>query len=260
MKYRYGLQLYSVRKDLEKDLQGTLSKVKEMGYEAVEFFGEFKYPAQEVKQVLDNIGLKICGWHTPWHYLQGDQLNETIAYFKDLGNKYVIIPGLPHNLTYSKEAWLSAAEEFNGLSEKLQKHGMKIGYHNHFAELYDMDGEKPFHMFFSNTDSSVIMQVDIGHVLCGGADLMDTIADYAGRAVSVHLKPYKKGCENPHEGYDTMIGDDDIPWAEFMSWCKEHGNTEWYIVEYESEALYAPLEGVQKCLEALRKMENDSCF
>jgi sugar phosphate isomerase/epimerase len=260
MSYRYAVELYAVRGELEKDLVGTLAKLKDMGYEGVEFFGEFKYSAREIKEALEKTGLEICGWHTPWKYVQDDKFDETVAYFKEIGNQNVIIPGLPGELTVSKETWLGVAKEFNRLSEKLQKHGMRIGYHNHASELHDMDGEKPLHILFSHTDPSVIVQIDNGHVLCGGADLMDTITRYPGRAKTVHLKPYKKGSENPYDGYNTMIGEDDIPWAEFMTWCKEHGDTEWYIVEYESEGLYEPFAGTQKCFEILKAMEAEGQF
>jgi len=260
MSYRYAVELYSVRGDLDKDLLGTLTQVKEMGYEAVEFFGGFKHTAQEIKEALEKTGLEICGWHTPWDYVQDDKFDETVAYFKEIGNKYVIIPGLPGELTGSKESWLKVAEQFNLLSKKLQEHGMSIGYHNHASEFHYMDGEQPFHILFSNTDPSVIVQVDNGHVLCGGGDVMDAVTPYPGRAKTVHLKPYKKGSENPYDGYDTMIGEDDIPWAEFMKWCRDHGGTEWYIVEYESEKLYEPMVGIKKCLENLKKMEAEGLF
>lgn len=260
MGYRYAVELYSVRGELEKDLMGTLERVRDMGYEAVEFFGEFRHPARVIKEALDKTGLICCGWHTPWTYVQDDRFDETVAYFKEIGNQNVIIPGLPRELTNSKEAWLKIAGEFNRLSEKLKRHGMRIGYHNHASEFAYMDGEQPFHILFSNTVPDVIVQVDNGHVLRGGGDVMAAITPYPGRAKSVHLKPYKLGCENLNDGYDTMIGEDDVPWTEFMTWCLKHGGTEWFIVEYESEKLYTPFEGIEKCLKVLKKMEAEGRF
>ena len=256
MGYRYGVELYSVRDELAKDLLHTLKKVKEMGYEGVEFFGEFRYTAKEIKEALEETGLVCCGWHTPWNYVEDDRFDETVAYFKEIGNKYVVIPGLPAEMTNSKEAWLKTAAEFNRVAEKLKPHGMILGYHNHSSEFQSMDGELPFHILFSNTDPSVVVQMDNGNALSGGADIMDAISRYPGRARTVHLKPYKLGCEKPEDGFATMIGEDDVPWAEFMKWCSTQGATEWYIVEYESEAMYTQFEGIEKCLESLKEMES----
>jgi sugar phosphate isomerase/epimerase len=57
-----------------------------------------------------------------------------------------------------------------------------------------------------------------------------------------------------------MIGEDDVPWHKFMTMCREIGGTEWYIVEYESIELYPEFEGVEKCLQALKKMEAEGKF
>ena len=260
MGYRYAVELYSVKDELEKDLMYTLTRVKNMGYEAVEFFGEFKHTAKEIKMSLEKSGLKCCGWHTPWSYVQDDKFYETVSYFKEIGNKYVIIPGLPKDLTKSKEAWLKIASEFNHLAKKLEEHGMMIGYHNHTSEFRDLEGEQPFYILFSNTDASVVVQVDNGHVLCGGGDVMEAISKYPNRAKTVHLKPYKLGHKEPKLGYMTMIGEDDVPWSEFMKWCADKGSTEWYIVEYESEELYAPFDGVERCIQELKKMESEGKF
>ncbi len=252
MKQRFGLELYSVRNDLAKDLLGTLQAVKDIGYEAVEFFGGFTHPAEEVAAALKKTGLICCGWHTPFEAVQDDKLDATIAYNKTIGNRFIIIPGLPEQCTESPEAWKKTAEFFNELSKKLTLQGMVTGYHNHSAEFEKLDGQTPYDIFFDNTDNAVVMQLDNGNALSGGADVCVYVRKYAGRARTVHLKPYSL-----KDGFDTMIGRDDIPWAEFMSLCADIGGTEWYIVEYESETLYKPMEGVRLCLEALKQMQRD---
>jgi sugar phosphate isomerase/epimerase len=86
-KYNYGVELYSVKDELAKDMPGTLKKVKAMGYGGVEFFGGFIYPAADVKAAMDNAGVVCCGWHTPWSYVQDDLFDRTVEYFKTIGNK-----------------------------------------------------------------------------------------------------------------------------------------------------------------------------
>ncbi len=250
MKQRFALELYSVRNDLANDFEGTLKAVKAMGYEAVEFAGDYVHPAEKVAAVINEIGLQCCGWHTPWSYVQDDKMDATIAYNKTVGNRYVIIPGLPKECTESIEAWKATAAKFNALAEKLAAHDLILGYHNHSSEFVAIDGIVPYDVFFSNTNSGIVMQLDNGNAMSGGADVCAYIKRYPGRAQTVHIKPYSKT-----DGFDTMIGEDDMPLPEFMRLCDEIGGTKWYIVEYESEALHKPLEGVKLCLDALKAMQ-----
>ena len=250
MNQRFALELYSVRHDLTNDFEGTLKAVKALGYEGVEFAGDYAHPAEKVAAAINEIGLTCCGWHTPWAYVQDDKLEATIAYNKTVGNRYVIIPGLPLPCTYSIKAWKATAEKFNVIAEKLAAHDLILGYHNHASEFKTIRGKVPYDVFFSNTNREIVMQLDNGNAMSGGADVCALIRRYPGRARTVHIKPYSKS-----KGFDTMIGEDDIPLPEFMRLCGEIGGTEWYIVEYESEALHAPLEGVKLCLEKLKEMQ-----
>lgn len=250
-----GLQLFSVRHDLDRDLRGTLQAVAKMGYEGVEFFGFPKHSAEKLRALLDEFNLACCGWHTPFELVQDDNLEETITFNRELGNKYIIVPGIPEEVRRSRGDWLKLAEFFNGLHKKLSPHGMLTGYHNHHVEFTPLDGEQPWDTFFQNTDEKIIMQLDLGNAMLGGADVVSILEKYPGRATTIHLKPYslEAGKDDPHLGYRPLIGEDDVPWASVLELC-ELGGTEWYIVEYESDA-FPPLIAVEKCLEALRKVQ-----
>ena len=247
-----GLELYSVRHELAKDLHGTLEAVAKMGYEGVEFAGAPQHSGDELKAALNEFGLVCCGWHTPFNLLQDDTLEGTIALNKTIGNKYVIAPGVP--ATPSRAGWLKMAEFFNQLVDKLAPHGMMTGYHNHHTEFKPLDGETPWDTLFGNTKKEFIMQFDLGNALYGGADLISIMKRYPGRSTTIHLKPYSKeaGKDNPRLGFRPLIGEDDVPWEDIFRMCEADG-TKWYIVEYESDA-YPPLESVDRCLKALRAM------
>ncbi|MHC4229799.1 MAG: sugar phosphate isomerase/epimerase family protein, partial [Planctomycetota bacterium] len=90
-----GLQLYSVRGDCKRDLPGTIVAVGKMGYKGVEFAGYYDHTAKQLRKMLDDNGLKCCGTHTGLATLLGDNLPKTIAFNKTLGNKYLVVPGLP---------------------------------------------------------------------------------------------------------------------------------------------------------------------
>ena len=250
MSFTFSVQLYSVRTVLQQDPLTVLGKLRAMGYSGVEGFGNFNFSSSDVNYGLSDSGLKLVGYHTPWAYVQEDKLESTISYFKAIGNRYVIIPSLPDECTNSIDAWKRSAEKFNAISARLKAEGMVLGYHNHHTEFKEIDGQLPYTVFFDNTDPSIVMQMDNGNALCGGADFMAIMSRYPGRAQSVHLKPYSKS-----SGYTPVIGQDDIDWKEFLHWCRDEGGTEHYIVEYECEEAHPQMEGVELCIKALKEME-----
>jgi sugar phosphate isomerase/epimerase len=242
-----GLQLYSIREDCARDLSHTLEAVAQMGYAGVEFAGYYGYGAQELRSLLDSVGLKCCGTHIGLDTLLGDELPRAVEFNQVLGNEYLIVPGLAEARRSSRAAWRDTAQVFNEIAARLQPHGMRTGYHNHWVEFEPLDGELPWDTFFGNTRHDVIMQLDIGNALHGGGDPIPYIARYPGRAITVHLK------EHSATDPTALIGEGDVPWQRVFDLCEREGGTEWYIVEQESYK-YPPLEVVARCLDQLRRM------
>jgi len=247
-RFPIGLQLYSVREDCKRDLPGTIAAVAKMGYKGVEFAGYYDRTAGQLRNMLDDNGLVCCGTHTAIDTLLKDNLARTIEFNKTLGNKYLIVPGLPEKYRTSHQAWLDTAKLFNELAEKVKPHEMLVGYHNHSIEFTAMDGELPWDTFYGNTRKDVVMQIDVGNAIHGGADPLPYLYKYPGRAITVHVKEFSETNKK------ALIGEGDVNWKAFFALCKAVGQTEWYIVEQESYA-YPPLECVQRCLRNLRKMK-----
>ena len=243
-----GLQLYSVRADCQRDLPGTIAAVAKMGYMGVEFAGYYDRSAEQLRKMLDENGLVCCGTHTSLDTLLGENLARTIQFNRTLGNKYLVVPGLPEKYRSSHEAWLNTAKLFNELAEKVKPQAMRVGYHNHSAEFKAMDGELPWDTFCSNTRQDVIMQLDLGNAMHGGVDPLPYLYRYPGRAITVHLKEFSR------TNNKALVGEGDINWKAVFALCKAVGETEWYIVEQESYA-YPPLECAKRCLNNLRKMK-----
>ena len=250
-----GLELYSVRHDLEKDARATLKAVASMGYEGVEYAGPPKHDFKEIRKMLDEFKIVCCGWHVPFDMMQDDKLAETIELSRTLGNTRLIVPWIPEELRKTRAGWLEVAKFFDSLVDKLKPHGMAPGYHNHHFEFSQLEGEVQWDIFFGATRKEVIMQLDTGNALHGGGLSVPVLKRYPGRAKSVHLKPYSSKLANQgeHASFRPVIGEDEIPWAEVFRLCEMIGGTEWYVVEYESDA-YPPLEAVECCLKALKKM------
>lgn len=243
-----ALQLYSVREDCQKDLPGTLEAVAEMGYEGVDFAGYYGYEATAIRSMLDDLGLKVAGCHTGLDTLTGDALAETVAFNRILGNKYLVVPWIPESYRDSAEAWRRAAEVFNSIAARLAPEGMVTGYHNHHVEFTPYEtGQTGWDILFSNTGPGVVMQIDLGNALHGGADPVAYLKRYPGRALTVHLKAYSAANDK------ALIGEDDVDWAAVFDVVESQGATDWYIVEQESYP-YPPLESARRCLQALKAM------
>jgi len=243
-----GLQLYSVRDDAIRDPVGTLKAVAAMGYAGVEFFGNnyFNYAAKDLRTLLDDLGLRCCGAHTPLSALLGDILPRTIEFAQTLGNTYLIVPSLPEERRNSLATWRATAQVFTELVAKLKPHGLRLGYHNHAIEFQPMEGALPFDVFFGNTSPEVIMQIDLGHVVHGGANPIAFLKKYPGRATTIHVTEYS-------EDGKALVGERWQGWSEVFAICETIGKTEWYIVEQETYP-YPPLESVKRCLDNLRAM------
>lgn len=244
------LQLYSVREDCARDLLGTLKAVANMGYEGVEFAGYYGRSADELRKMLDNLGLRVAGTHISIAALLRDELQRTIEFNHILGNRFLIVPGLPEEMRSSKAAWLETARLMNEIAERVRPEGMRVGYHNHAIEFQPMEGDLPWDIFFGVTMPDVVMQLDTGNAMHGGVSpdgILEIIKRYPGRAATVHLKEFSSTNER------ALIGEGEMKWWEFFSLCKTIGGTEWYIVEQESYA-FPPLECVRRCIKNLREM------
>jgi len=245
-KIPFALQLYSVRNECAKDLDGTVAAVAKMGYKAVEFAGYHGRDAKSLRKLLDDLGLKCCGTHIGLDTLLGDNLPKTIEFNHTLGNPFLIVPSLSGKYTKNVQGWQEAADLFNELADKVKPHGMRVGYHNHNIEFKPLEGEVPWDTFFNRAKKEVVIQFDTGNGVATGGDPVVYLKKKPGRVASVHVKPYSKARPN------ALIGDDELPWKEIFNICETTAGVEWYIIEYESDA-YPPLVSVEKTLAVMRR-------
>jgi sugar phosphate isomerase/epimerase len=248
-----GLQLFSVRGEVEADLPATLKSVAEIGYAGAEPWGyngeslAWKgHTADAIRAMYDDNGLKCCGIHLTTDALRGENLAHSIAFNRTLGNRFLIIAMDQKRMTSSAGvAELTAI--LNEASEKLAAEGMFAGYHAHgFDAALLEDGRIAWDALFSATRPEVIMQMDIGNYAGGGGDPIGTLRRFPNRARSVHLKEYGGAP-------DAVIGEGTADWPEVFRLCETEQNTEWYVVEEGGPDGFG-FDVCRRSLEALRKM------
>jgi len=237
-----GVQLYSVREQCAKDLPGTLAAIAKIGYKGVEFAGYHGRSAQELRKMLDDLGVVACGTHTPYESVLGDKLAATIEFNHTIGNKFLIVPWMEGK---SKQAWLDKAKLFNELADKVKADGMWVGYHAHSHDFEKFEGETAWDLFFGNTKPEVIMQLDTSNCREGGADPVEVLKKYPGRAKTIHIKAHGAGPE-------AVIGEDKVDWKGVFEFCEGKGGTQWYVLEHETSK--DPIDAVKRSYAALKKL------
>jgi len=242
----FGVQLYSLRHECEKDLDGTLAAVARMGYRAVEFAGYHGRDARTLRQLLGDVGLTCCGTHLALEALLGDQLKKTVEFNHVLGNPNLVIPSFPSRYTNSRKGWEEAADIMSEVAAKVKPDHMRVGFHNENIEFTPMDGEVPWDIFFNRASQDVFIQFDTGNGVAEGGDPVIYLKKKPGRVLSVHVKPYSKS--KP----DALIGDDELDWPEIFRLCETGAGVKWYIIEFEATSM-PPLEAVAKTLQVMQR-------
>jgi sugar phosphate isomerase/epimerase len=244
-----ALGLFSVRGTLFTDMKGTLCKVKEMGYDGVEFFGPFSQLPQSIKDALQEVDLRICGWHVSIEALEGGNFASTVAYLKAVGVDTLVVPYLAGD---SAQAWEQSAKRMNAAALKLKDHGMYLGYHNHAHEFSTRFGGKTaWEILMDSLSSDIFPQIDTGNGLQGGMNLNAELEKFQGRLRTVHFKPYKAGA--PEGGHDVMFGEDDHDLKTAVALC-EKGGAIWNVVEFETENTYSQMGGAREALKSFKKV------
>ena len=209
-KFNVGLQLYSVREFMKQDFYGTLKAVRDMGYEYVEFAGYFDKSAEEIKSILDELGLKCISVHQNLDGYEPDPA-ALVSFLKTFGVKYSVIPWYKKEELASAEAWEKTSKKFNEIAEYLSANGMMLGYHNHDFEFERRDGKFLYDYIFESVPKDKIApEFDTCWVRYAGLKPEEKILEYAGRVEIVHLKDFscKKLAQGP--AYD-LIGADAVP-------------------------------------------------
>src|SRR5262245_61942405 len=247
-----GLELYSVRDQLKQDLPATLRAVAKMGYAGVEFFAPYfdwsADQAKEVKRLLDDLGLRCFSTHNSAQSLAPDGIGHAIELNQILGSKFIIMASAGR--VEGLDGWKSVAENLNRAAEKLKPMGLRAGFHNPQAEFTPVEGRRPIEVLAANTGKDVALQLDVGTCLQAGSDPVAWIKANPGRIASMHCKDWSA---DPAKGYAVLFGEGAAPWKRIFEAAETSGGIQYYLIEQEGSA-YPPLETVERCLVAFRRL------
>src|SRR5215471_7394662 len=247
-----GLELYSVRTELAKDLLGTVAAVGKAGYQVVEFYAPYldwtTDTAKSVRKVLDDNGLVCHSTHNNGPSFTPDGLKKAIELNQIIGSRTMVMASAPRATTI--DAWKGVAAQLTSVSEQLKPLGMATGYHNHQVEWRPVDGQRPMDVLAGGTPKDVVLQFDVGTCLEVGADPIAWINSHPGRIKSVHCKDW-----SPAAQYNVAFGEGDAPWKAIFDAVEKTGGVEYYLIEQETgNDNGGELPMVKRCLENWKKL------
>jgi len=245
-----GLELYSVRDDLNKDLMGTVRGVARMGYQCVEFYAPYydwttDY-AGKVRAELDELGIHCYSTHNGLNSFTPEGLGKAMDLNKTLGSRYVVLAS-PGELR-SLDDYKRVAETLNRADDTMKRQGLHAGYHNHDAEWRPAEGRRPMEVLSATLDKDIMLQLDVGTCLEAGGDPVAWIKQNPGRIRSMHVKDW-----SPQRGYKVLTGEGVAPWKKLFAAAETTGGIEYYLIEQEGSD-YPEMETAEKCLAAFRKL------
>jgi sugar phosphate isomerase/epimerase len=265
---KVGLQLYSVRGQMQEDFTGTLQRVAEAGYDQVEFAGYYDHSPKEIKALLDQLGLTAPACHSGYNTLIEDQLAQTIEAAKTIGHEYLIMPVPPPQPrpqpvsdstsapvqrrrweppSFTQDQVKNMADIFNRIGESCKKAGLRFAYHNHSMEFQEIEGSGiMYDLLLKETDPDLVdFEIDLGWAVVGGADPLAYFEQYPGRFKLFHVKDMNE------ENRSVAVGKGKIDFASIFAQSKKAG-VQYYIVEYEGRE--DPMASVAESVTYLKNM------
>jgi sugar phosphate isomerase/epimerase len=244
-----GVQLYTLRDDMQKDMEGTLRKVAALGYEGVEFAGYFGMEAAALRKLLDEIGLKAIGSHVSLQNLRTN-LQAEIDYLKTLGAKYIICPFVAED-ERNVEGWKRIIADMEKIGEEAGRQGLQCLYHNHAFEFeLEVDGSFVFDSMYASTSPEFVqVEMDVCWVQFAGQDPLAYINKYAGRLPLLHFKDFTKDANQKIVTLELGLGDVDL---KKVIQAAAGAGVEWLIVE-QDQCQKPPIVSVENSLNWIKE-------
>jgi sugar phosphate isomerase/epimerase len=242
-----SLQLYTVREETARDMPGTLQRISEIGYPAVEFAGYGGLSPQDLKTILDDLGLRASGVHVPLGSWERDP-ERVLADMRALDCAHAILPSAPPERRRDEASVARLAEDLNRWGELCRGEGVTLSYHNHDFEFAPLGGTTMWEVLVRETDiGRVSLELDLYWIKYGGTDPETVLRDVGDRVSLVHLKDMAPDGTRS----DLPVGEGTLPWNRLLE-AADAAGVAWYIAEQDNPR--DALEDVSISLQYLRAL------
>jgi sugar phosphate isomerase/epimerase len=255
-----GLQLYSLRDYLPKDLKDVIAKVAVAGYKEVETFGYnvktgyWGLQPKRFNQILKDNGLNTPSGHYNFneYFINGaeGELENYLEVAQIMGQEYIIIPSLNERILKTEEDFKNIADKMNKLAELIKKSGFKLAYHNHNFEWKVVGNTTFYDTLLNYTDPALVfMEMDIFWVISAGQDPIVILNKYKGRFRFVHIKDRDKA--NPD--LNIEIGKGNIDFRHIIPTAKTAG-VKHFVMEQENFTAIDPFISIKESADYIKNI------
>jgi sugar phosphate isomerase/epimerase len=253
-----GIQLYSLRNQMPKDVKGSFALIKSWGITEIEGGAPDGMTTGEFLKLLKENGLRMTSGGVDFQELETD-VPKVIERAKSLGVKYVVCYWLPHeNDVFTRADADKAIAVFNKAGKQFAENGLSLCYHPHGYEFVPEGTGNLFDYMVAQTDKRYLnFEMDVFWVKQGGVDPVSLLQKYPNRFKLLHLKDRKPGTPNSTNGHadvetNVVLGTGDVNIAEVMRVAREIG-IEHYFIEDESSRVVQQVPESVKFLKSLKK-------
>lgn len=252
-----GLQLYTLRDDLAKDLNGTLTQVSKIGYKEVELYDNYGKDSRAMRKLLKDFGFVAPSGHYVVSQIETNWPQQ-IEYAKAIGLKYMVNAILQPEQRKNLDDYKRLVDLFSKAGEQTKKAGIQFAYHNHNFEFQNVEGVMPYQFLLEKLDSNLVQfEMDCFWVTHSGHDPVDFFNKYPGRFPLLHIKDLKAG-HPPTLDFDAQpglfaeVGKGTIDWKRIFEAAPKAGMKHFYVEQDYCEI--PPLESVKISYEYLHAL------
>lgn len=247
-------QLYTLRDLTRHDFPGTLHRLREIGYTAVELAGYGNLPsAKQAKRACDDAGLTICAAHTSLDSLEQNPA-AVLDEFDTLGTTNVVVSYMPEPRRRDANGWRHAAETMDRIGADLRAQGFTLAYHNHSFEFHLFSDEGPHRsgmdIFWDHTHPDhVKAELDVYWLAHGGQDPVEVINRFGKRALLLHLKDMAAGPDRKF----APVGEGILNFKAILKAAAKHG-VKYGAVEQDDCYGVNPLDAIRTSFDNLQNL------
>jgi len=246
-----GIQLYTLRDDARKDLEGTLVNIAKAGYKEVELLSSmnnFNMPPAQLRAILDRNGLRAPSTHVDPRIL--DNLQPQLDAANILGHQYLIVAAFPDGEKLGLDDYRRWADRFNEAGARALKSNIRLGFHDEAWDVKDIDGTTPFDVFIQRTDPAVVaLQLDTGNAAIGGKDPLIYMQRYGSRFSLFHIKD----APSIPADHDVELGKGVVDFRRLFAMIEGIDQKHLYVEQETYPG--APIDSVRRDYDYISKLE-----
>jgi sugar phosphate isomerase/epimerase len=240
-----GLQLYTIRGEMEGGVEAALERVAAIGYRTVEFAGYFGHSASEIRGILERTGLRSPAAHVA-PSLEGDAWAAVVEDTLEAGHRYAVLAWIPPDARATLDDWRRWADRMNRAGEVARAAGLQFAYHNHDFEFHEVEGELPFDVIFGRTDPELVrIELDVYWITHGGGDPVAAFRRWPGRVPMIHVK------DRTPTGEMADVGAGTIDWPTVLREAERAGVRYPFVEHDHPDGPYRSIEASYRYLAAV---------